>query len=327
MIRLASGAVVAYSVAVPLVILMLFAVAAPTSRDFAVAAMATALYLPLHVRHCRYGLRGERPPWLPVTLGTMIVVIVGVTPSLGTGWLYAFQAIVASVLVTLRPSVSIPAVLCVLAGVGVWAASHSSGAFGHEDPLGVAFYLPIAVAVRAAAVFVLVWLVVALRKVQSARAALAGVAIVAERQRIDGELRATVVAELNSVVAKCALAEAAAGHDGQAAEAELRSLIEGSRRALANVRRAIGRYRLAAAGTEFERALGLLRAAGIEATVECPGAELPAALDEPTRAALRAVVARLLSEEATGPVVLRLGYASGAPRLEALRSARSEPSA
>jgi hypothetical protein len=81
--RLASIVALGLSVALPLVVLLEFAAVPPDSRRFPEALIATGLYLPLHVRHVRYGLRGVRPRGLPWTLLAMTGVIVGFTPVLG----------------------------------------------------------------------------------------------------------------------------------------------------------------------------------------------------------------------------------------------------
>lgn len=325
LIRLASAGAIGFSIAVPLVVLLLFAASPLLSPRFPEAAAATTLYLPLYVRHVRYGLRGSRPHRLPLTLGAMAVVLIGVTPLLGADWFYAYGALVASVLVTTPPRFSLPAVACILTGAGVWAAALSNetgtGLFGG----GQAIYFPIAVADRAAAVFVLVWLVGALRRVQSARTALAAVALEAERGRIDGELSGTIGSELEAVVVKGVRAEDAAKRGSPKAQEELESLVEGSRRALANARRMTRGYKLAAPVAELEKAALLLRAGGIEATVEVPDSALPPSLDASLRSALQVAVAQLLTEEAAGPVVLKLGCANGQFRLETVRLSKREP--
>jgi hypothetical protein len=85
------------------------------------------------------------------------------------------------------------------------------------------------------------------------------------------------------------------------------------------------RYKLAAPVAELEKAALLLRAAGIEATVEVPDSALPPSLDASLRSALQVAVAQLLTEEAAGPVVLKLGCASGQFRLETVRLSKCEP--
>jgi signal transduction histidine kinase len=327
LIRLASVGAIAFSIAVPLVIVVLFATTPSVWHHFPEALVATALYLPLYVHHVRYGLRGERPRFLFLTLGAMAVVIVGVTPLLGAEWFYAFSALVASVLVTTPPRFSFPAAAGTLAAVGIWAAELRNNSGIHIFGGGLAAYFPFAVADRAAAVFVLVWLVGALRRVQSARAALAEAALGAERGRIDIELSESVVSELEEVVMKGVHAEDAARRGSPKVEEELESLVKGSRLALANARRIIRQYKIVSPAAELEKAALLLRSAGIEATIVIPETGLPLALDESLRSALQVAVAQLLSEDVAGPVVLKLGRASGQFQLETVRPSKDEPAA
>jgi two-component system, NarL family, sensor histidine kinase DesK len=327
LIRLASIGAIVFSIAVPLVTVILFASFATDSQHFPEAALATALYLPLYLHHVRYGLRGERPRRLPLTLGAMAVVIVGFTPLLGAEWFYTYSAIVASVLVTTRPRFSFPAVACSLVAVGIWAAELRNDTGVPLYGGGQAIFFPIAVANRAAAVFILVWLVGALRRVQSARSALAEVALESERSRIDIELSESVVSELEEVVIRGVHAEEAATRGSPRVEEELESLVKGSRLALANARRIIRQYTIVSPAAEFEKAASLLRSAGIEATIELPDVQLPATLDQSLRSALQVAVAELLSEEAAGPVVLRLELSNGQFQLETVRPSTIHPAA
>ena len=295
---------------------MVFATSASQPHVLPEAAAATALYVPLHLRHVRYGLRGQRPRHLPVTLGAMAIIVVGATPLLGADWLYAWSALMASVLVATPSPFAFPAVACILAGVGLWASRLNNG-FG--IPLygaGQSLYFPLGVADRAATVFVLVWLVGALRRVQSARGALAEAALQTERERIDAELRASVGAELEDIVRTGTRAKHAVRQDPLQAAEELNSLVKGSRRALANARRMIRGYQFTSPAAELEKVALLLRAAGIETTVAVAGADVPSRLDQSARTALQETVARLLSQAAAGPIVLKLDYSSGQFRLE-----------
>jgi two-component system, NarL family, sensor histidine kinase DesK len=110
-------------------------------------------------------------------------------------------------------------------------------------------------------------------------------------------------------------------------EEELEALVEGSRRTLANARRIVRRYKLVSPAAEIEKAALLLRAAGIEVTIEVTDIELPPTSDHSLRSALRVAVAELLTEESAGPVVLKLGCASGQFQLQAVRPSKSEPAA
>jgi two-component system sensor histidine kinase DesK len=325
LIRLASAGAITFSVAVPLVVVVLFFVTEP--HHLPEAAAATALYLPLHVRHVRYALREKRPRYLPLTLAAMTVIIVGATPLLGSNWFYAYSALVASILVSAPPRFSFPAVAGILVVVGVWAGGLVNGWGIRLYGGGLAIYFPVGVAVRAATVFVLVWLVGALRRVQAARTALSKAALGAERDRIDVELRETVGAELEEIVVKGVRAQDAATRGSLNVEEDLESLVEGSRRTLANARRIVHRYKSVSAAAEIEKAALLLRAAGIEVTIEVTDKELPPTLDHSLRSALRVAVAELLTEESAGPVVLKLGCASGQFQLQTVRPSTSEPAA
>lgn len=321
-VRLASLGALAFSVAIPLVVLLYFATDPADSRHFPEALVATAVYLPLHVRHVRYGLRGAPPPGLPWTLLAMAIVIIAPTPLLGAYWLFAFHALAASLLVSLRPRVSFPALALILLAVGIWGHH-----FGSKVGAAEYVYLPAAVLDRAMTVFVLVWLVGALRRIQAARLALADEALEAERRRVDDELRATVGALLEDVVRHGDDALQTMGLDVREAPEELESLVEQSRRALAETRRLVGRYKLVPARLELENAASLLRAAGMQAIVDVADEELPPALDESLRSSLRAAVARSLADGANGPVALRIGHHDGAATLEVLPASKTEPSA
>lgn len=308
--RLASVGAVGFSIAIPLLVLLSYASLPPYSHHFPEALVATALYLPLHVRHVSSGLQGVRPRGLWWTLLAMAVVIVAFTPLLGAVWLYAFQALAASVLVTTRPRISFPALACILVAVGVWA--------GHFSPqLAQDIFVPIAVLDRAMMIFVPVWLVGALRRTQSARLALAEEALEAERRQADDELGRTVGAQLDSVVRSGQRALETMRTNVQQAEEELESVVEGSRRTLTQARRLIGRYQQVSSRAELDKAASLLRAAGMEVRVVVPGEALPPALDESVRTSLRAAVAQLLAEGTTGLVVLKLGRENGAYTLDA----------
>jgi signal transduction histidine kinase len=320
--RLASAGALGFSVALPLVVLLGYASVPLYSHHLPGALIATAVYLPLHVRHVSFGLRGVRPGGLQWTLLAMAVVIVAFTPLLGAAWLYTFPALAASVLVTTRPRFSFPALACILVAAGAWAG-HLAPQLGHAQDI----FVPVAVLDRAMTVFVLVWLVGALRRIRSARLALAEEALEAERRHADDELGRTVGAQLGSVVRSGQRALETLRANAQQAEEELASVVEGSRRTLTQARRLIGRYQQVSSRAELDKAASLLRAAGMEVRVVVPGEALPPALDESLRTSLRAAVAQLLAEETTGLVVLKLGRENGACTLDAIRAPATEPGA
>jgi len=299
--RLASLGALGTAVAVPLVTALTFVCALPLTVHWPEAVVATGLYLPLHVRHVVSGLRGEQPRALRWTLLAMAVVIVGFTPLLGAFWLYAYSALAASLLVTTRTRTSLPLLTVILVAVGIWGA-HVTPLVGRAEYI----YLPAAVLERAMMVFVPVWLVGALRRVHAARSALADEAVATERRHVDDELEKTVGTALEQIARRARRSLAAMSNRDQVADDELRALTEGSRHALAVARRVIRRYQLIPSFVELENAVSLLRAAGVDASVELPQRELPSALEDATRSSLRDLVADLLHEQPTGPVVLQV---------------------
>lgn len=291
-IRLATAGAVGCSIVLPLLELgRIVGGWTPSPGHAAAALVATACYLPLHVRHVWYAARGSRPAGAGWTLGAMAMVIIGALPVIGTSWLTSLHSLAVSALIIMRP----PWSPLVVAGL-VAAPTPLAITFG--DPEWAAFYT-VSVVWRGAAVFVLVWLVGASRRLEHARLMLAQEALARERLRIDGELRRTLGAALEAIAARGQRASVLAGQDAPALEDELRVLVEGSRRALAQARRTIRGYQQLSLRAELDSAAALLTAAGIKTRLELPRGELPDTVDAAPRAALRAAVARLLRDDAT----------------------------
>jgi two-component system, NarL family, sensor histidine kinase DesK len=291
LIRLAAAGAVVCSIVLPLLELARIAIGRTPGPGHAVPAfVATACYLPLYVRHVRHAARGIRPAGAGWTLLAMAVVIIGALPVIGTSWLTSLHALAVSALIVLRPPWSLLAVAGLLTAPAPLAI-----AFG--DPQWAAF-AAISVVWRGASVFVLVWLTGATRRLQEARLLLADQAIARERLRIDGELRRTVGVALDAIVARGEQAIALAARNPAMVEDELRVLVEGSRRALAEARRMIRGYQQLSLRAELDSAVALLAAAGIQTRLEVPGGDLPESVEAAPRAALQAAVARLLRDGA-----------------------------
>lgn len=312
LIRLAAAGAVACSIVLPLLELARVATGRiPSPGHAAPALVATACYLPLHVRHVRHATRGTRPAGAQWTLLAMAVVIIGALPVIGTSWLTSLHALAVSALIILRP----PWSLLVVAGL-LAAPAPLAIAFG--DPQWAAFST-ISVVWRGASVFVLVWLTGAARRLQDARLVLAEQAIARERLRIDGELRRTLGAALDAIVVSGQRASVLAARNPALVEDELRALAERSRRALAQARRTIRGYQQLSLRAELDSAAALLTAAGIQTRLELPRGDLPESVDATPRAALRAAVARLLHDDATRHCWIVVTRQDGRVRLE-LRS-------
>src|SRR5215468_10014378 len=290
-IRLATAAAVGCSIVLPLLELARIAVGwIPHPGHATLAAVATACYLPLYVRHVWYAARGSRPPGAGWTLLAMAAVILGALPFIGTSWLTSLHSLAVSVLIIVGLPWSLLAVASLVAATAPLAV-----AFG--DPQWAAFYA-VSVIWRGAAVFVLVWLVGAARRLEYARLLLAEEALARERLRIDGELRRTLGAALEAIAARGRRASALTAGDAAALEDELCALVEGSRRALAQARQMIRGYQRLSLRAELDAAAALLTAAGISTRLELPRGDLPETVVAAPRAALRTAVARLLRDDA-----------------------------
>jgi two-component system sensor histidine kinase DesK len=318
-IQLATLGAVACSIGFPVLELVRIGtnwIPSPSPGHGVQALVVTACYLPLYVRLVWHAARGSRPPDAGWTLAVMAVVILGAVPVIGTGWLPALHALAVAILIVVRPPWSLP----ILVGL-VAATAPLAIVFG--DPEWAA-YSAATVVWRGASVFVLVWLVGATRRLQAAREALADEAVARERLRIDGELRSTLGAALEAIVAKGQRATALAPQDPTLAGGELRGLVEGSRRTLAETRRLINGYQRLSLRAELDSATILLTAAGIETRVVLPAGDLPERLEAAPRAALRAAVARLLRDDAARRCAITVTNEGRRVRLE-LRSDGTGP--
>jgi two-component system sensor histidine kinase DesK len=307
--RLAAAGAVACSIVLPLLELARIATGSvPSPGHAAQALVATACYLPLHVRHVRHATRGTRPAGAGWTLLAMAAVIIGALPVVGTSWLTSLHALAVSALIILRPPWSL------LAAAGLLAAP-APLAITFGDPQWAAFST-ISVLWRGAALFVLVWLVGASRRLQEARLVLAEQAVARERQQIDAELRRTVGTALEAILARGRQASMLAARNPAMAEDELRVVVEGSRGALIQARRMISGYQQRSLRAELDSAAALLAAAGIQTRRVLPDGDLPESVDAAPRAALQAAVARLLGDGAARHCSIVVTHQDGRIQLE-----------
>ncbi|MGP4025822.1 hypothetical protein [Actinomadura sp. 3N407] len=306
-VPLAAMGAVAYSVLIPLVELWRFALTSVDAPALG-AVLATAAYLPLHVRHVYHAAQGTRPRGAGWTVAAMAAVIVGVTPHLGALWLGQFHALAVSVLIVVRRPWSFA-----IFGTIVAAQAPLAIVLGRPD---MAPFFTIAGALKGLPVFLLIWLVGAVRRLHTARGALADKAVARERLRIDEELRHTVGTALESIAARGRRAGALAPRDRRAAEAELRALARDSRRTLADTRRLIRGYQHTSLDAALDTAATLLSAAGIESRVVLPDGDVPDLLDEDLHSALRTDVARLLHDDTVRRCVIVVTRHDGRLRLE-----------
>lgn len=263
------------------------------------ALAATAVFLPLHIRHVWYGAHAAKPPAGHWTLLAMALVIFAALPLAGGHWVRSFSTLAASALIVLRPPWSVIAFGSVVA-MGVPTALVA-------DDVGMATSIWNALMVlwRALILFVLVWLAAALRRLQAARRALADDAVARERRRIDGELQRNLGAALASIVTRGQrISHRLGGERAAGQEKELQILVDGSRQTLAKARRMIRGYQQVSLQAELDTAAALLTAAGIETIVVLPRGSLPEHVELSVRSALRSATTRLLRDSTARSCVI-----------------------
>ncbi|MBE3013984.1 hypothetical protein IL992_33105 [Microbispora sp. NEAU-D428] len=326
MLLLAPLGAVGCSAALPLVqVALAFGYRGSDLRTGLWSLAATTVYLPLHLRHVWYAARGVRPPSGRWTLAGMAVVILVATPLAGAMWVRSYTALIVSAMLVLPGPWSYVVYGAVM--LAVPPVSHTLG-----TPWDTAPWLVFSVMCGSMALLLLVWLPAALARLRTAREALAQQAVAQERRRIDAELRRTVGAALESIADRGHRLGSRLAQSGPPAAAEprepakstehaeladeLAGLSADSRRALAETRRRVRGYRQPSLRAELETAAALLSAAGIATRLDLPRSGVPDTIAQPSRAALRAAITRLLRDHAARACTITVTSLGGRVRLE-----------
>jgi len=178
-----------------------------------VAIVAAAAFMPLHLWHLSYGVRGERPPHSGPTLAVIAVINLVALVVIGVPWSFMLAVLATSALVVLPMPWSLAALAaCVLAPLVVtWAEPG-----GDVGTSASAAYLMYAVLFRAAIQFAIVWLVAATHQLAASRTALAADAVLEERARLQRDVRASLERHLAGLREASRRARAALGTRGVA---------------------------------------------------------------------------------------------------------------
>ncbi len=303
--RLATPGALAYSCVFSLVQLGLVIEYPGHPEDARWAVLATACYLPFHLHHVRWVARGLHPPAAGWTFAALAAVVTAAVPFAGINWLPVFAVVAVSAVLVLPW----PWSLLIACGVAV-AQAPLALAIGSPLP-GAAIYYAHTVWWRASALVVPIWLLGAIRQLQATREALAEDAVVRERLRLDAELRRTVGTALESIAARGRLTVELVDQDPGTAGSELRELVDGSRRTLAEARQLISRYQQPSLAAELETAVALLTEAGIRTRIELPPQGLPPTAGRGVRAALRTATADVLHDDAVRACVISVTCQAG----------------
>jgi signal transduction histidine kinase len=185
-----------------------------SATDIAVAIAATAVFLPLHLWHLSYGVRGARPPHSGATLALIAAVNLVALLVIGVSWAFMLAVVATSALIVLRPPWSLAALAACIAAAGgvVWADQDA-----HLKWSSTASYLMYSVLFRAAIQFAIVWLVAAVHQLAASRTALAADAVLQERAQLQREVRASLERHIAALRDAGGRARAALGAPGVAA--------------------------------------------------------------------------------------------------------------
>ncbi|MEV6158847.1 hypothetical protein AB0L53_51820 [Nonomuraea sp. NPDC052129] len=273
---------------------------------------ATAVYLPLHLRHVWYAARAIRPSAGHWTFAVMAVIILAITPLAGNMWPRTYASLAVSAVLVLPGPWSFVAYLSlVIAG--------APAALLLGLPWNAAPWLTLSELCGSGAVLLLVWLSAALVRLRSAREVLAQRAVAQERRRIDDDLRRTLGTALESLAARGARTAdlLTTPLDKRAElEAELSGLADDSRRTLAEARQRVRGYRQPSLRAELDTAATLLAAAGIETRLQLPRTGIPDTIAPRPRAALRATVTGLLRTDGVSTCTITATVLTSGVRLE-----------
>jgi two-component system sensor histidine kinase DesK len=161
-------------------------------------------------------------------------------------------------------------------------------------------------------------LVYVLDQLESARVDIAELAVGRERLRVSRDLHDLLGQSLSAVSLKGDLAIRLLDHNPPAARAEIQSLTEVARGALQGVREITRDEHTASLIAEIERAAALLRAAGIDATVDVDLPELPARKEAVLAWVVREGVTNVLRHSRAATCTIRAEHRDGWVRLEIL---------
>jgi two-component system, NarL family, sensor histidine kinase DesK len=245
--------------------------------------------LALHLRHLRYALRGERPPRGMLTLSLLAMVNFGAVWILGAQWLPNFALLAISTLIV-APG------WWALVLFGAIAVAAGTIAFFGNVPSFPGPYILLTVVWRGVTLFMPVWLVASVRRLDAARRDLRDRALVRERLRIDDELRGSLGPTLESIALHSDHARDLANTDPDAASAALKHSVEEARAALAAARRMVAGYREVSLRAELDAAETLLQTGGVSVRVDCPAGALQEAPDERLRGEIMDAVTHALTE-------------------------------
>jgi two-component system sensor histidine kinase DesK len=165
---------------------------------------------------------------------------------------------------------------------------------GGPEAVGLAIVGAVTVAACAWIILASIWIWDVTLRLDEARSTAAEVAVLRERLRFAGELHDVQGHHLQAIAIKAELARRLVGVDDDAARRHAADAQELARTALGETRALVHGYRRTDLATELENAVGILGAAGVQATVTGSPAEVPAELQPLFGSLIREAATNLL---------------------------------
>ncbi|MGI5129117.1 hypothetical protein ACQEVB_20095 [Pseudonocardia sp. CA-107938] len=282
-----------FCVLIPLVELGRAASWPPYRPELGLVAIAMVVTVPLHLYLVWYAVRDVPAPRGRVVFALLLVTSSVAACVIGETWtlMLAFAALGGFLVLPLRAAVP------VLAGCWGLVLLVSTGYAESWSPL----YFSFSVVFRAIALYGLIWLVAAHRRLVAARDRLRDAAVVRERTRIAGELHDVVAPVLERAVAATA--------------DTLPTVVADFRATLLQARRIIGGYRRLSRARDLDTAVALLAAAGVPTELRTTGVDLDAPATPDFRAALRSAITDVLTRDDRGPATILVAPGEDEPRI------------
>ncbi len=314
--RLASGLLIAVSVAYSIIGLLYFLTGTLANGLVASAAMAGVVGLN-HV-NMRAALRGARPPLFPLTVLLQAVVTYVPDYLLPAGYSAVAAPMLAGAALVFLP------LGWGAATVGLMMAYMWAGLFQVLPPVVMLFYL-MTVPITGALSYALVRFVRVSADLEEARAELAEAAVLKERLRISRDLHDGLGHSLTAIALKGDLAARLIPRDPSAAHGEVTALVKVAREAAQDVRQVARGYRRLSLTGEVDRAVALLESSGVSCQAHLADAPLPRHADEALAWAVREAATNVLRHTRATTCTITTSAHAGRLRLEVANDGVTPP--
>ncbi|MDA3646981.1 histidine kinase [Saccharopolyspora indica] len=236
----------------------------------------------------------------------------------GEAWVGLPGFLAGSLLLSLRPAVSIPGAAVVVASMGVLGA-----VFG-KTALATA-HLVISATITGLVVYGLTRLVRLVSGLHAARGELARMAVAEERLRISRDVHDLLGLSLSAITLKSELADRLITDHPERARAEITEILETSRRALADARQVASGSRTLSLHDECRSARSILYAADVEVRIAGAGRELPDQVSSVLATVLREGITNVLRHSKAEHCQIEIAEEDGAVVLEIVNDGAVPP--